>query len=69
MDGLTAEERRLVVGNFYTENMSLGKPYTVHPFMRMGLKRVTIYKILQRVDKQITLKHRPGQGRPPIKMT
>ena len=69
MDGLTAEQRRLVVGQFYNRYKSLGKRYSVLHFVKMGLKSQTIYNIIRRVENGETLKQRSGQGRPVVKMT
>ena len=69
MDSLSAEERRLIVGQFYNENKHLGKTYSVHHFVKMGMLRETVYRIIKRVDNGITLNGRPGKGRPVAKMT
>ena len=68
MEGLTLEERRILIGNFYNENKDKGKSYTVHHFRRMNVPKRTIYRIIKRVEKDIPLTHRPGAGRPAIKM-
>ena len=38
-------------------------------FLRMNMKRSTIYDIIWRVDNKISLKQVSGQGRPAVKMT
>ena len=50
MDGLTLEERRILIGNFYNENKDKGKSYTVHHFRRMNVPKRTIYRIIKRVE-------------------
>ena len=50
MEGLTAEKRRLIVGQFYSENRDKGKGYTVHHFVRMNMQRRSIYNIISRVE-------------------
>lgn len=66
---MKAEDRRLLIGHFYEKNKSYGKTYTVNHFVRMGMKKNTIYQIIKRVENGITLKQRKGQGRPVVKMT
>jgi hypothetical protein len=69
MNQLNEEQKRLLIGNFYSENKEKGKPYTVNHFIKMGLQARSIYRIIDRVDNNISLKRRPGSGRKPYKMS
>lgn len=69
MDQLNRDQRRLVIGKFYESNRDMGKRYTVDHFQRMKVPLSSIYDVIQRVENNISLQRRPGQGRVPKLMT
>ena len=56
------ELRRERVYKFYFENKSKGKTFTVHHFMKEKISKRTIYSIIERAEKSIDFKRRPGSG-------
>ena len=56
-------ERREIVVQFHMENSFRGKCYTINHFMRMKMKRSTLYDILGRYEKRKTTKRKRGSGR------
>jgi hypothetical protein len=63
MEGLGEEAIRTLVGNFYQANAGRGKKYTVDYFKKHHLGKTMIYNTIQRVEKKISLKRKPGGGR------
>jgi len=57
------ESLRLRVYNFYENNLSRPKSFTVAHFMTEGVPRQTIYDILRRFDNGIKPERQPGSGR------
>lgn len=53
---------------FRTKNQIGGKAFTVKHFMEEGIARSTIYKTLQRLERNIGPEQRRGQGRKTVKM-
>jgi transposase len=68
MNQLSQEQRRLIVGQFYSENKSFQKSYTWKHFRALGLKRSFVYDVMQSVDNKKSLIRKPGSGRPAVKM-
>ena len=68
MDQIHWDTKRLIVGNFYREHRNEGKLFTVRYFLRLGLKKTTIYGIIRRVENSIPLERKSGQGRKAVKM-
>jgi transposase len=63
MNLLEQEKKREIIGNFYNENCSKGKLFTVNHFKNMKIPRRTIYDIIKRLEKNISLKRKVGSGR------
>ena len=57
------------VYNFYIENKSLGKRYTINHFTAENFSERTIYSIIERAENQIGPKRVFGSGRIVKKMT
>ena len=69
MQSLNEHSIRILIGNFFKENMNKPKSFTVNHFLQMGMRRSTIYDIIKRVENNIPLKRLTGSGRKPFKMT
>jgi transposase len=63
------ELRRERVYKFYLENKIKGKKFTVDHFVKEKISKRTIYSIIERAEKSVDLKRRPGSGRKPKIMT
>lgn len=63
MSDLKQEEKRNLISDFYTKNLSKGKPYTVKYFEKLGICRRTVYNVISRVEKGNTLNRKKGSGR------
>jgi hypothetical protein len=50
------------VGNFYMKNKQIKKSLIVNHFLFEGIPKSTIYSIIDRVDKGISLDRKPGSG-------
>ena len=57
------------VYNFYIENKSLGKRYTINHFKAENIPERTIYSIIERAENEIGPKRVVGSGRITKKMT
>ena len=68
MNEFNEVDRRRIVGKFYSENKHLGKAHTVAHFLRLNLKQSSIYCIIRRIEKNMTLERKVGSGRSAIKM-
>ena len=69
LEGLTLQQRRDVIGQFYKANIDQGKSYTVKHFLKMGVPRATIYRACASMERNYTTKRKPGSGRPAVKIT
>lgn len=69
MDCLNEEQKRLIIGQFYQFNRDRGKRFTVLHFMKMKLHEKTIYRIINRIDNNMSLKRSKGSGRKQFKMS
>ena len=61
MEDLSEKQRREIVVEFHMENSV--KCYTINHFMRMKMKRSTLYDIFGRYQKRKTTKREKGSGR------
>jgi transposase len=68
MDELNKDKRREVIGAFYKANREKGKSFTVNHFKSMNIGKSTTYRIIERVDNNLSLKRAKGQGRKAVKM-
>ena len=68
MKGLLPKVRCQIIADFYQKNLSKGKLYTHKHFSKMGCKKPTTYRVMQRVDEEESVTQREGQGRP-LKLT
>ncbi len=68
MESLNEFQKRQLVGQFYEKNRQKGKPFTVRHFIEMGLRRRSIYNIINRIENKIPSKRSNGSGRKAIKM-
>ena len=62
MEGITQKVRRQILADFYQNNLAKGKQHTFDHFIKMGYKKSTIYRIMQRVDAGESMEQREGQG-------
>ncbi len=69
MEELTQKQRHSLVVNFHKKNAEKGKVFTVNHFLAMGMKRPTIFRILDRFETRGDVKRPLGSGRKPWKMT
>ena len=56
--------RHPVVADFYQKSLAHGKQYTLQHFAKMGHKKRSIYRVMQRVDAGESVERRKGQGHP-----
>ena len=50
MESINEQQRRELIGEFYSKFHSSGKAFTVKHFMDMGFKRTAIYETIKRID-------------------
>ena len=65
MNGLSQEQVRPVVGDFYCKNREKGKAYSVKHFIKIGIRRTKLYDIMKKLDFYPThdsLRRAPGSG-------
>ena len=62
------EERRKRVYEFYIENITLGKSYTVKHFLAEKIPKRTIYDIIQLAENDFGYERKNGSGRIAKKM-
>lgn len=62
-------ELRSRVYKFYEENRALGKLYTYKHFSCEHVSKSTIYNIIQRFEKGLTVDRKSGSGRKAVKIT
>jgi hypothetical protein len=67
MGALKQEDRRKFAAQFWLENKHNDRPYVVKMLKKMGMKQLTIYDVLKRVNI-ISPTRRVGSGRPPKKI-
>ena len=60
LEGLTLQQCRDVIGQFYKSNIDEGKSYTVKHFLKMGVPRATIYWACTSMERKHTTKRKPG---------
>ncbi len=65
MDDLNQYERRELIGKFYLKNQSRGKTFTVRHFKKLKVSERTVYNIISKVEKDISLIRKSGSGRNP----
>ncbi len=63
MEGLNERLVRIEIGNFYRKNENRGKKFTYNYFKGKGPSKTTIYRVMEKVDKNICLERKPGTGR------
>lgn len=68
MEGLTEQERRNIIVEFYERNVKCGKSYTVKHFQEQGVSRRTCYSVLATYEERGSTKRATGSGRPAVKM-
>lgn len=68
METIKENDRRKVIGDFYSNHRNSGKSFTVKHFQQMGVARSTIYNIIRRVENEETLERSAGSGRKARKM-
>ncbi len=57
-----------LVGRFFADNCTRGKAYTIHHFIKTGVKKRTIYHIISMWEQNAPIGHQPGKVRNPVKM-
>jgi hypothetical protein len=67
MGALKQEDRRKFAAQFWLENKHNDRPYVVKMLKKMGMKQLTIYDVLKRVNI-ISPTRRVGSGWPPKKI-
>lgn len=52
MECISQTQRRILIGNFYEAHIHEGKAFCVNHFAAMGMKRASVYRILNRHEMQ-----------------
>ncbi len=68
MEILNQKQWYELVGRFFADNWTRGKAYTIHHFIKTGMKKRTIYHIISKWEQNAPIGHQPGKAQNPVKM-
>ena len=57
-------ELKITIKWYFNLHKSKGKNHTYNQYKKCGLGRATIFRWLDQIEKEGSVTHRPGQGRP-----